>query len=89
MCLLLLLFRLNDIVDIYVSSYYFLAETLSSTGYGYLTPSNYAELAFIMFCEIINCGLYAYLLSNILDILLNKDNSNSYKFRVNQLNLEN
>ena len=80
---------INDIVDIYVSSYYFLAETLSSTGYGDLTPSNYAELAFIMFCEIINCGLYAYLLSNILDILLNKDNSNSYKFRVNQLNLEN
>jgi hypothetical protein len=42
-----------------------------------------------MFCEIINCGLYAYLLSNILDILLNKDTSNSYKFRANQLNLEN
>ena len=80
---------INDILDIYVSSYYFLAETLSSTGYGDLTPSNYAELSFIMFCEIINCGLYAYLLSNILDILLNKDNSNSYKFRANQLNLEN
>ncbi len=79
----------TSIIDIYVSSYYFLAETLSSTGYGDLTPSNYAELAFIMFCEIINCGLYAYLLSNILDILLNKDNSNSYKYRASQLNLEN
>ena len=79
----------NSILDIYVSSYYFLAETLSSTGYGDLTPANNAELCFIMFCEIINCGLYAYLLSNILDILLNKDNSNSYKFRANQLNLEN
>ena len=79
----------NSILDIYVSSYYFLAETLSSTGYGDLTPSNNAELCFIMFCEIINCGLYAYLLSNILDILLNKDTSNSYKFRANQLNLEN
>ena len=80
---------INSILDIYVSSYYFLTETLSSTGYGDLTPSNYAELAFIMFCEIINCGLYAYLLSNILDILLNKDNSNSYKLRANQINLEN
>ena len=79
----------TNIIDIYVSSYYFLAETLSSTGYGDLTPSNYAELSFIMFCEIINCGLYAYLLSNILDILLNKDNSNSYKYRANQINLEN
>ena len=80
---------INDTLDVYVSSYYFLTETLSSTGYGDLTPSNNAELSFIMFCEIINCGLYAYLLSNILDILLNKDNSNSYKFRTSQLNLEN
>ena len=79
---------INSITDVYVSSYYFLAETLSSTGYGDLTPANNAELFFIMFCEIINCGLYAYLLSNILDILLNKDNSNSYKFRANQINLE-
>ena len=80
---------INSTTDVYVSSYYFLTETLSSTGYGDLTPENNAELFFIMFCEIINCGLYAYLLSNILDILLNKDNSNSYKFRANQINLEN
>ena len=80
---------INSILDIYVSSYYFIAETLSSTGYGDLTPNNNGEIAFIMFCEIMNCGLYAYLLSNILDILLNKDNSLSYKFRANQLNLEN
>ena len=80
---------INSILDIYVSSYYFLTETLSSTGYGDLTPSNNAELSFIMFCEIINCGLYAYLLSNILDIILNKDNSNSYKLRANQINLKN
>lgn len=79
----------NSILEIYVSSYYFLTETLSSTGYGDLTPQNSIEIAFIMFCEIITCGLYAYLLSNILDILLNKDNSDSYKFRANQINLEN
>ena len=48
---------INSRIDIYVSSYYFLAETLSSTGYRDLTPSNNAELSFIMFCEIINCGL--------------------------------
>ena len=78
----------SSVLDIYVSSYYFITETLSSTGYGDLTPNNYAEMLFIMFCQIITCGLYAYLLSNILDILLNKDNSDSYKYRANQLNLE-
>ena len=75
--------------DIYISSYYFIIETLSSTGYGDFTPSNYAEILFIMFCQIFTCGLYAYLLSNILDILLNKDNSESYKYRASQIDLEN
>lgn len=79
----------SSILDIYVSAYYFLTETLSSTGYGDLTPNNYVEILFIMFCQIITCGLYAYLLSNILEILINKDNSDSYKYRANQLNLEN
>ena len=71
----------SSIVDIYVSSYYFIAETFSSTGYGDLTPINSIEILFIMFCEILNCGLYAYLLSNILDILTSKENSN---YRVSQ-----
>ena len=79
----------DDYMDIYTSSYYFITETLSSTGYGDLTPNNYVEIIFIMFCQIFTCGLYAYLLSNILDILLNKDNSESYKYRASQIDLEN
>ena len=78
----------SNIVDIYVSSYYFITETFSSTGYGDLTPINSAEILFIMFCQILNCGLYAYLLSNILDILLNKDNSNDNKYRASQVQFE-
>ena len=75
-------------IDIYVSSYYFITETFSSTGYGDLTPINSAEILFIMFCEILNCGLYAYLLSNILDIFINKENSDSYKYRASQNQFE-
>ena len=78
----------KNIFDIYISSYYFLSETLSSTGYGDLTPVNTAELLFIMFCQIITCGLYAYLLSNILEILLNEENSKNYKLKIDQINLE-
>ena len=74
--------------DIYISSLYFLAETFTSTGYGDLTPNNLIEYYFIMFCEILNCGLYAYLLSNILEILTNKENSLSYKYRNDQINLQ-
>ena len=76
-------------LEIYTSSYYFIAETLSSTGFGDLTPINNAELLFIMFCEIINCGLFTYLLSVLLGIMFNKEHSNSYKFRADQIYLEN
>jgi hypothetical protein len=78
----------TSILDIYVSSYYFLTETFSSTGYGDLTPINNIEILFIMFCEILNCGLYAYLLSNVLDILTNKENSVSYKYRADLTQFE-
>ena len=79
----------SRIVNIYVCAFYFIIETFTSTGYGDLTPNNYVEILFIMFCQIITCGLYAYLVSNILGVLLNKDNSDSYKYRENQMNLEN
>ena len=79
----------DSYLDIYIGSYYFIIETLTSTGYGDLTPSCYTEIIFIMFVQLITCGLYAYLLSNILDVLLSKENSSSYKYRSNQLNLEN
>lgn len=78
----------SSILDIYTSSYYFIAETFSSTGYGDLTPINNIEIFFIMFCEILNCGLYAYLLSGILDILTNKEHSISYKYRADQTQFE-
>ena len=78
----------SSIIDVYVSSYYFIAETFSSTGYGDLTPINSIEILFIMLCQIVNCGLYAYLLSNILEILTNEENSNSYKYRTDQSKFE-
>ena len=78
----------SNIIDVYISSYYFITETFSSSGFGDLSPINSIEIIFIMFCEILNCGLYAYLLSNILDILTNKKNSNSYKYRTDQSKLE-
>lgn len=82
------LIDVNSILDIYVSSYYFITETFTSTGYGDLTPVNSHEIIFIMCCQILNCGLYAHLLSNVLDILINKENSSSYSYRANQNNLQ-
>ena len=65
----------------YVNSLYFMAETFSTTGYGDLCPKyNEEEFIFIIFCEIVNCAFYAYLLSSILEILT-KGNSINYKIK--------
>ncbi len=80
----------NNPYDIYFSSVYFLAETFSTTGYGDLTPNhiNESELLFIICCQIINCCLFSYLISNILDIFTNKENSLKNKYRNEELNLQ-
>ena len=76
--------------EIYINSVYFLTETFSTTGYGDLTPNllNEYELFFIICCQIINCCLFSYLISNILDIFTNKENSLKNKYRIEELNLQ-
>ena len=72
----------------YVNSLYFMAETFSTTGYGDLCPKyNEEEFIFIIFCEIVNCAFYAYLLSSILEILT-KGNSINYQIKTQNLDLE-
>ena len=80
----------NNPYDIYFNSIYFIAETFSTTGYGDLTPNfiNESELIFIICCQIINCCLFSYLISNILDIFTNKENSLKKKYRNEELNLQ-
>ena len=84
------LLNTKNLLDIYISSVYFMAETFSTTGYGDLTPNliNEPELLFIIICEIINCGLFAYLISNILDIFTSGDNSLRKNYRNEELNLQ-
>ncbi len=74
--------------QIYINSIYFMAETFSTTGYGDLCPyDNEEELLFLIFCEIVNCAFYAYLLSNILEIIT-KGNSLTYQIKSDHLDLE-
>ena len=78
-----------SIKEIYINGFYFLTETLTSTGYGDLTPFNDGEIVFIMFCQIIVSALYGYLLSDILEIFINVDNSDYYRYKADQVNFEN
>lgn len=58
-------------IDLYTVSVYLFIETFTTIGYGDIVPKSNLEYIYIMICEIINVGLFAYLVSCILEILSN------------------
>ena len=72
----------------YISSMYQITQTFTTTGYGDLHPINNIEIIFIMFCEIVNCGLFAYLLTCILEILTNKENTLRFKYQNAKIDMQ-
>ena len=82
------IFSDTNYIDIYISGYYFITETFTSTGFGDLTPVKDLEFLYIIMCQIITCGIYAYLLSNILSILTSKSKKLSFTLRNNLQNFQ-
>jgi hypothetical protein len=56
--------------DIYIASLYLLMETFTTIGYGDINPKTTTEVIFLMIGEVVNVGLFAYLISCIMDIIL-------------------
>lgn len=79
---------INNISEIYVSGIYMITETFSTVGYGDLTPRNNYEIGFMMVCEVINCGLFGYLIANILELFMSQVDTLSFKYQT-KINLFN
>ena len=67
--------RHYDSKEQYIVCFYILMQTFTTVGFGDYTPKNPTEYLFVMFCLIVNCGLFAYWISRILSII-------SYKERI-------
>ena len=67
--------------DMYVASAYLLMETFTTIGYGDINPKNIGEVVFLMICEVLNVGLFAYLISCIMDIIT-KLTSDEISFKI-------
>ena len=83
------LFDSKSSSDRYIAGMYQITQTFTTTGYGDFVPTTNVELIFIMFCEIVNCGLFAYLLTCILEILTNKQETISFKYQNQRIDLQN
>ena len=79
---------LKHMFIIYIGSAYQVCQTFTTTGYGDLVPITNVEIIFLMFCEIVNCGLFAYLLTCIFEIFNFRKNSLKFKYQVKTTDLQ-
>lgn len=55
----------------YVYSLYFGVVTITTIGYGDITPSNWIECLFLIIALLISSSLYAYLINSIGNLMEN------------------
>ena len=64
-----------DRLNRYIVAFYWTVTTLTTIGYGDVTPdqSNNAQIMFIIIVELIGAGMYGFIIGNIANIIANID----------------
>lgn len=57
----------------YLKAYYWTITTLTTIGYGDITPSGKNQILYTIFVEIIGAGLYGFIIGNIANLIANID----------------
>jgi voltage-gated potassium channel len=71
----------------YIRAIYWAVTTLTTIGYGDITPEQNNEMIFTMFVQFLGVALYGYIISSISKILLKEDPAKEqYRENINRLN---
>lgn len=60
-------------LDIYIRAYYWTITTITTIGYGDITPSNNLQILYAIMIEIIGAGMYGFIIANIANLIANID----------------
>ncbi len=61
------------LIDSYLKSIYWAVTTITTIGYGDITPTTNSQIVFTMFVEIIGVGTYGYLIGKMASFFTKKD----------------
>ena len=64
-------YDLNNAFNTYINAFYWCVTTLTTVGYGDITPASNGEKIYAMFVMIFGVGIYGYIIGNIANIIAN------------------
>jgi len=62
-----------DYLTNYVRALYWTITTITTIGYGDITPSSNVQTIYTMFVQLIGAGMYGYIIGNLASLLANSD----------------
>ena len=75
-----------EVSTTYITSLYWCVTTLTTVGYGDITPTSNAEMLYAIVVEIFGIATYGYIIGNVANILVNLDPAKA-RFRDNMQKL--
>lgn len=63
----------NDVARLYIRSLYWATTTITTIGYGDITPATNIQTIFTMFFQLMGAAMYGYVIGNIASLIANLD----------------
>jgi len=74
-------------MPLYIRAFYWTITTLTTIGYGDITPQGAFQTVFVIFIELLGAGMYGMIIGNIANLIANIDVAKSqYKDKLDKIN---